>query len=82
MPKSKKRKPGTGMSKQFETIICISQVGLLFLLWILSTFYQLTSTGLILVYFIGTLIVIIVLRAINPSAAEKAMDALPRGRLR
>jgi uncharacterized membrane-anchored protein len=68
------------MSKQFETIICISQVGLLILLWGLRTFFQSPATGLIIIYFVVTALVIIVLYAINPSAAEKAMDVLPRGR--
>ncbi len=78
MPRTKKKKPGTGMSKQFETIICISQMGLLFLIWILRTFYQSTDFEIILIYFIGTALVIIVLRSINKSAADKAMDVLPR----
>jgi len=80
VPKTKKRRPGTGMSKQFETVLCVSQIVLIILLWILRTFLQAPPTGLIIIYFIGTAIVIIVLYAINPSAAESAMEVLPRGR--
>jgi hypothetical protein len=81
VPKTKKRRPGTGMSKQFETILCVSQIVLLLLIWVLRTFFQATPTGLIIIYFVGTALVIIVLYAINPNAAERAMDVLPRGRL-
>jgi hypothetical protein len=68
------------MSKQFETILCITQIGLLILLYVLRTFLQAQATELIIIYFAITALVIIVLYAINPSAADKAMDALPRGR--
>ena len=80
MPKTKKKQPGTGMSKQFETILCITQIGLLILLYVLRTFLQAPATGLIIIYFVVTALVIIILYAINPSAAERAMDVLPRGR--
>jgi hypothetical protein len=53
---------------------------LLALLWVLRTFFQAPATGLIIIYFAITALVFIVLYAINPSAAEKAMDVLPRGR--
>ena len=80
MPKTKKRRPGTGMSKQFEAILCITQIGLLILLYVLRTFFQADAVGLIIIYFVVTALVIIVLYAINPSAADRAMDVLPRGR--
>jgi hypothetical protein len=78
VPRSKKKKPGNGRSKQFETIFCISLLGLLFLLWILKIFVQATPGELIAVYFIGTIILIVALRAIDRRAAEHALDIISR----
>lgn len=68
------------MRKQFETFLCITQIGLLILLYLLRTFFEAPASGLIITYFAVTVLIIIVLYAINPHAAEKAMNVLPRGR--
>ena len=76
LPRARKKKPGTGQSKQFENIFCLSEIVLLILLWILGTFFQATAVQLLLIYFVGSVLVIIVLKAVNPSATDRAMDVL------
>lgn len=78
MPQSKKKKPGNGMSERFEIIFYISELGLVFLLWLLNVFMQATAEELLAVYFVGQLVVIVVLRAINRKAADHAMDILSK----
>ncbi len=53
-------------------------LGLFFVLWILKVFFQLTAGELIVVYFIGTIAMIVVLRSVNRKAAEHAVDILGR----
>lgn len=78
MPRSKKKKSGNGRSKKFETIFCIVELGLLFLLWILKEFFQATAGELIAVYIIGNIAMIVALLAIDRRAAEHALDILSR----
>jgi len=74
LPKPKKKKPGNGRKKQFEQIFCASDLVLIFLLWILSSFFQATGVEIIVFYLIGSLAVIIVLRAIDRRATRQALQ--------
>ncbi|MFW9976303.1 MAG: hypothetical protein ACFFDQ_13610 [Candidatus Thorarchaeota archaeon] len=74
MPKSKKKKPGNGRKKQFKQIFCVSDLVLIFLLWILSSFFQATGVEIIVFYLVGSLAVIIVLRAIDRRATQQALQ--------
>jgi hypothetical protein len=78
VPRSKKTKPGKGRSKQFETIFCVAQIGLFIILWVLKAFFQATTAEILVVYFGGTLAVIVVMRAIDREAAEDALSVLGR----
>ena len=78
MPRSKKKKPGNGRTKQFETIFCIAELGIFLLLWILKVFFQVDAGQLIAVYFISNIVLIVVLRAFDRKAAEHALDILSR----
>ncbi len=76
MPKSKKKKPGNGRKRQFEQILCASGLVLIFLLWILYGFFQATGSEIIAVYLIGSLAVIIILRAIDRRATKQALQEI------
>ncbi|MHA3963616.1 MAG: hypothetical protein AM325_008740 [Candidatus Thorarchaeota archaeon SMTZ1-45] len=75
MVSSKKKKPGNGRRRQFKEIFCASELILLFLVWILNDYFQATIGELLAFYLIGSLIVILILRAINRQAAEHAMES-------
>jgi hypothetical protein len=76
VPRSKKKKPGSGQSKQFETIFCVADIVLVIFLGILKVYLDISTGELLIMYFIGTSVVIIALRAINREAAEDAMSVL------
>jgi hypothetical protein len=76
VPKSKKKKPGNGRRKQFETIFCIAEIVLFIFLWTLRTFFDATAVQILVVYFIVTIAVIVVLRTFYRRAVEYALDVL------
>lgn len=78
MPRSKKKKPGNGRTKRFETIFCIAEMGLLLLIWLLRIYVDATSGELIAIFFIGNIAMIVALYAIDRRAAENAIDILSR----
>jgi len=78
VPRSKKKKPGNGQSKKFETIFCVADIVLVIFLGILKVYLDISTGELLIMYFIGTTAVIIALRAINREAAEDAMSVLKR----
>jgi uncharacterized membrane protein len=76
VPRSKKKKPGEGRREQFNTIFCIVQIVLFCFLWIMVTYLEATTTDVIVVYFIGNLVAVVVLRSIDRGAANDALNIL------
>jgi len=76
VPRSKKKKPSEGRREYFNTIFCLVQIVLFVFLWMIVTYLDATTTDVIVVYFVGNLIVVLVLRSIDRGAAEDAMRTL------
>lgn len=76
MVRSKKKKPGNGRKNQFKNIFCVSELVLLFLLWIFSTYFQSTIDELLVFYLIASLVLILILRAIDRRATERALQSI------
>jgi F0F1-type ATP synthase assembly protein I len=74
LPKTKKKKPGNGRAKTFETIFLVSDLVLILFLWVLNKFFDVSAGEIIAFYLIGTLVVLMVLRAIDRKAASKGIE--------
>jgi len=74
LPKTKKKKPGTGRTKLLENIFLVSDVVLILFLWVLNQVFQISVGEIIVFYLLGTLTILMVLRAIDRKAVENVIE--------